>query len=709
MKRLTSAPVARLFTRLLRQTSVPLLLTAALAAGISAVQGIGSPLTTTLASAQVVPTPTAAPTATSTPAEVYRNSFQGLSMTLPTGWAAFETGKLVPLVEFVPRAGASVRGEVSIYNLEKPAPVLEWLIDQASAVPVVATSSVQFGPDTTAYQALVDWGSTTSLGIKELWTAVIRDTQAFLIRFFGVSTSYDESLDEINAFVSSFTLEERGPRLPSPDEKLSLWGGHILTLDPALYRGSAAGIPGAIFSGLVKLDRDLNVVPDIAKRWRESLGGTRFTFDLRTDVVFHDGRPLTAFDFKYSWERAAEPQTGSPTARTYLGDIVGVKEKLTGEATKLVGVQVMSEYTLQVTIDSPKPYFLQKLTYPTAYVVDRANVESGEDWTERPNGTGPFRLETWEKDELLVLERNDRYYKDLPWLFQVVYKLFAGVPMTLYEQREIDITSVPLWEIDRTQDPANPLNKDLRVGRTFCTSYLAFNVTVPPFDDSNVRRAFAVALDVDKYLAVTLKGTADRAAAILPPGIVSDVGADAPSESELTTVAFDPDEARLLLKQSRYGGPEGLPPIISFAQDDAMHWMWREYLGVEVEAVSLPEPQDFFDLQDAKELTLWSTAWCADYPDPQNFLEVLFHSGNEMNHFGYSSPEVDSLLEQAAVEGDPEARVTMYRQAERLVLDDWVAIPLWHNRSHQLVQTHVRGYEPSPVGIPYLQDIYFER
>jgi ABC-type oligopeptide transport system substrate-binding subunit len=475
-----------------------------------------------------------------------------------------------------------------------------------------------------------------------------------------------------------------------------------VTLDPALFRGSPAGIPGAIFSGLVTLDRGLEVLPDIAEDWDVTGDGTVYKFHLRPDVVFHDGRQVTAHDFKYSWERAADPATESPTARTYLGDIVGVKEKLDGEATEIAGLQVLDTLTLQVTIDSPKAYFIQKLVYPTAYVVDRNNVEAGDNWTDQPNGTGPFKLKVWQKDDLLVLERNDRYYRGVPKLMHVVYRLFAGRPMVMYELGEIDLVPVFTSNIERAEDPGSPLSKDLQVRTQFCTSYLAFNVTIPPFDDPKVREAFALALDIDKVLAVTLKGMAERAGAILPPGMPG-------HNPSLMPVPFDPTRARALLDQSRYGGAENLPVIVSYTHDDAMHWMWEEYLGVEVEAISLPETQDFLDRLDAKELPLWTSGWCADYPDPQNFLEVLFHSDSDENHFGYAVPEVDALLDRAAVEADPETRMSMYQQIERRILDDWVAVPLWHSRAHVLVRPYVKGYELTPIGVPILQDVSIER
>ncbi len=174
---------------------------------------------------------------------------------------------------------------------------------------------------------------------------------------------------------------------------LNLYGIDPLTLDPAVTgEMTSHQYITQLFSGLVCLDDNLEPAPDIAQSWQVSDDGKTYTFYLRGDVSFHDGRGVKAEDFEYSWQRACDPTTGSLTAASYLGDIIGAKEVIAGEAEEIGGVRVIDDYTLEVTIDAPKSYFLSKLTYSTAYVVDRANVESGEEWWHSPNGTGPFKL-----------------------------------------------------------------------------------------------------------------------------------------------------------------------------------------------------------------------------------------------------------------------------------------------------------------------------
>ena len=141
----------------------------------------------------------------------------------------------------------------------------------------------------------------------------------------------------------------------------------------------------------------MNLTPDLAESWDVSADGTVYTFHLRQNAKFHDGKPVTANDVVYSWERAASPDLASDTALTYLGDIVGIQEIANGQADHASGLVALDDHTLQVTIDAPKPYFLYKLTYPTAFILDKENVESGEEWYRQPNGTGPYRLKEWNR------------------------------------------------------------------------------------------------------------------------------------------------------------------------------------------------------------------------------------------------------------------------------------------------------------------------
>ena len=401
-----------------------------------------------------------------------------------------------------------------------------------------------------------------------------------------------------------------------------------------------------------------------------SRDGTTYTFYLRKGVRFHDGKEVKAADFKYSLERTCDPETESPTAETYLGDIVGVKEMLDGEAEEISRVKVIDDYALQITIDAAKAYFLAKLAHSPAFVVDRANVESGEEWWRNPNGTGPFRLREWKEDELFILEQNDISYHEPAKVEYVVFRLWGGVPMRMYETNEIDVTYVSLEDIERVLDPTNPLNRELITAPELSLWYIGFNATKPPFDDAKVRQAFCHAIDKDKIIDVVLKGAVERADGILPPGM--------PGYNEnLKGLSFDVDRAKELIRQSKYEDASNLPPITLTTSglgaisdlNAALIDMWRENLGVEVQVRQL-EPETYFQVLKEEKDEMYESGWIADYPDPQNFLDILFHTGMEENTGEYSNPEVDALLEQARVEPDVTARMSLYQEIEQMLVND---------------------------------------
>jgi oligopeptide transport system substrate-binding protein len=493
------------------------------------------------------------------------------------------------------------------------------------------------------------------------------------------------------------------------EDSLRLWDVGPITLDPAISADiSSHTYVMQIFSGLVRLDHELNIVPDIAESWEKSTDGKIYTFYLRQDVKFHDGKEVKAADFKYSWERACDPDMGSGTAATYLGDIIGAKDMLAGETEEISGVEVISDYTLQVTIDAPRAYFLDKLAYPTAFVVNRDNVESGEYWWRDPDGTGPFKLNKWEPGQQLILERSQIYYSEPAKLEQVVY-LLAGVPMTLYETGQIDVVSVYLPYIDRVRDESGPFYQELTATPELSLYYIGFNTNQPPFDDVNVRRAFCHAVDKERIAEVILRDMVNEADGVLPPGM--------PGYNEaLEGLDYDVGKALALIADSEYGDVSNLPPITLTVEGyggsipgylGAIIQEWQQNLGVQISVRQL-EPENFlYNLKQEKD-EMFVTGWVADYPDPNNFLDILFYTGSEVNISEYSNLSLDALLDQAAIEQDETVRLAMYRQAEQLVVDDAPCLPLFHGINYILVEPYVKGYERGPLGIPDLARVYID-
>jgi oligopeptide transport system substrate-binding protein len=484
------------------------------------------------------------------------------------------------------------------------------------------------------------------------------------------------------------------------DQALVLEGGE--STNPREYDPATTYSSGnkRIFSGLVSFDPQLNLTPDLAEKWDISSDGMTYTFHLRTNAKFHNGRAVTAQDVIYSWERAASPELASDTASTYLGDILGVKEMISGEADHIEGLRALDDHTLEVTIDAPKPYFLLKLTYATTFVLDKENVESGDEWYRQPNGTGPYRLTEWVSFERMVYEANEEFYLGAPSIPYIIVNLYSGDSQGLYETGDVDISSV--YSIERFTDPTEPLHNELRTGVSLCTGYIVFDTTQPPFDDVNVRKAFSMAFNRQQYIDVVLDGHALPARGIYPPGLPG-------FNIALQGLPYDPAQARELLKQSKYGGASNLPPIV-FTDSGigssvgggiaAIAQMWKQNLGVAITVENL-EPNFYYDqIYADNHGQLLDGGWCADYPDPENFADVLFHSASAQNSGGYSNPDYESLLEAARVEQDVTKRMAMYQQAEQILVDDAAALFTVHWLSYELVKPHVQGYVLTPIDIP---------
>jgi oligopeptide transport system substrate-binding protein len=488
---------------------------------------------------------------------------------------------------------------------------------------------------------------------------------------------------------------------------LNLFSVDPTTLDPAVT-GDATSSEYIlqIFSGLLTLDDKMEPSPDIASSWDMSADGLIYTFHLRNDVSFHDGTAVKAQDFKYSMERVADPKTMSQTAETYLGDIVGIKDMLAGKAKTANGIKVIDDYTLQLTIDSPKSYFLYKLTYPTSFVVDKKNVSSGPNWWKEPNGTGPFSLLDWTENESLTLERNELYYGQKASLEEVQYQFYSGMPMDLYETGEIDVTGVSTSYIDSVMDKAGPFYNDLKINTAMSFYYIGFNCSQPPFDDVNVRKAFRMAIDKDKMISLIYRDMVQKADGVLPPGIPG-------YNKNLTGISFDPAKAKELIKNSKYGDVSKLPVITLTTSGygggasstlQAMVYQWKQNLGVDVHIRQMEPEIYYYNLKNERD-QMFEMGWNADYPHPQDFIDILFSSNVANNYGGFSNTQVDTLISQANRELDSAKSFALYQQAEQKIIDDAACIPLTFDKDYLLVKPYVTGYSPNPLGFVALNEV----
>lgn len=457
-----------------------------------------------------------------------------------------------------------------------------------------------------------------------------------------------------------------------------------------------------IFGGLVTLDTELKVQPDIAQSWEVSNGGKTYTFKLRDDVVFHTGntRRVTAEDVKYSIERAADPVNASPTVRAYLGNIVGVRDRYENKASSVSGVKVIDERTLQIDLVEPSDFFLSELTYPVAFVVDREQIESNpRNWTQKPNGTGPFRLAEFKPAERIRIVKNDRYHLGAPKLDEVIFELGGGSLLTRYENDEIHIGGFPASLLDSVKDGSNKLAEDYRAVPNMAVFYFTLNPQQPPFDDPKVRQAFALTLDRETINSVLLYDAYRVADGFLPP--------DMPGYTEsVHSYEYNVARAKQLLSESKYA--DNMPRVVltfsgsGAAPGDllvAIQQGWQDALGVNIELQAI-DTSAFLREQRRGTFQMHSDGWSADYPDPEDFLGKLFASDSTLNYTRYKNDEVDKLLLAARVETDRTKRYAMYAEAEQLIMDDAVVIPTFWPVDHVVVKPCVQGYPDVSMTVP---------
>ena len=484
------------------------------------------------------------------------------------------------------------------------------------------------------------------------------------------------------------------------------------TLDPHHTSDTTSAVYAVeIFGGLMTIDRNLAIVGDLAEGWDVSPDGITTTFRLRPNAKFHDGRAVTAGDIKWSLERATDPATESFNASVFLNDIVGVQQRLDGAATEISGVRVIDDRTLTITIDAPKAYFLSKLTYPVSFVLDRQNVESGRNWIFEPNGTGPFRLAEYRPGEVLRLTRFEDYHLGPAMLDEVEFLLSGGNSMLMYENDEIHISGIPLSLLAGVSDPSNSLSKEIVFAPPqFDLEYIGLNTTEPPFDDVKVRQAFNYAIDRQTLATTLFQDLVVPANGILPPGFPG-------YNPDLRGYDFDPAKARQLLQDSKYGIVEmpritltlpgnfgaAIPPSI-----EAMLVMWEDTLGAEISILQTEWAIFLQDLHQNRFQMFGGLGWSADYPDPENFLDVLFHSKSNNNQSEYTNLQLDVLLERARVEPDETARFELYHRAEKMIVDDAPWVMLWHTAGGSvLIKSFVNDYFLFPLIIPKYRYVYF--
>ena len=513
-----------------------------------------------------------------------------------------------------------------------------------------------------------------------------------------------------------------GDRRPQPVELVLLDNGRpdpaVLADEQVVHRGNGeepesldphltTGVPSAhilrdLFEGLTTESADGELIPGVALRWNISRNARTYTFYLRRDLSWSNGEPLTAEDFLYSLRRAADPRTAA-NAATMLLPIQNAREVLAGELpVEELGVVLLDEYTLQITLTGPTPYFLGLLAHPIAYPVNRANVERFGDGFSRPGNlvsNGAYVLSRWVPRVQIVLEKNPQYREAERTLVERVHYY----PI---EDHSTEVKAFRAGEIDWTNEVPNNQFKwlqrhypdELVVSPWMGSYFFGFNLTQEPFvDNPSLRMALSLAIDrvilTDK---VTQFGE-QPSFSLVPPGMDGYVPF-VPEYADWTQEERE-HEARRLYEQAGYSQERALRVEVRYNTSEnhkkmalAVASMWNQVLGVNTTLVN-EEFRVFLQNRAQKMVTeVFRAGWISDYNDPYSFLE-MFRTGHGRNDYGYSNSTFDALLDQIGMERVRARRERLMFEAERLLMADNVIIPVYTYVTKRLVSRQLRGWE----------------
>ena len=461
-----------------------------------------------------------------------------------------------------------------------------------------------------------------------------------------------------------------GPRT-APDLNYYL-NSDPASLDPALSTDVQTGeVVAMLFDNLVQFDTEGRLRPGIAARWEADSTGRIYTFHLRPDATFHNGRPIRAGDVRASILRALDP--ASRAGRQWpLLPIRGARAYAAGEAAGVRGIAVPDDSTIAFTLEEPLNIFPKFLAMPVAAVVP---TPAPADFDRRPVGSGPWRFVSWSHDDLLVLARNERWWGGAP-LEDTLRIRIIPEPLTQaaeYESGALSVVEIPFGETRRWEQ-TNP--DELQRRPAFRDLFIALNTRRGPLRDVRVRRALNHAVDVETILRTAMAGRGVRAAGSIPPGIMG-------YDSTRVPFAWDTAAARRLLTEAGYGGGfrvrlwrskrAELARVAQVVQQDLA------LVGVEVEIVERDAPSVRATVRNG-EADLYLGDWWADYPDPENFTYPLFHSANHGaggNYAFLADSALDAMIARARATPDSTEKERLSRASDQRVFELAPWIFLW--------------------------------
>lgn len=503
-------------------------------------------------------------------------------------------------------------------------------------------------------------------------------------------------------------------------------GSFPATLDPQLATGNGENSHlKLIYEGLTRLDENLNTVPGAAASWAYNADATEITFTLRSNLKYSDGTLLNAKRFEYAILRAVDPKVAGPYsslldmiqgAQTYRTQDLAVtppslltyfRSQVMVKAYDTNG-KLCTGYTqsnclvLKISFNTPTPYFHTLGSMMMMYPVreDKITTYGSNWWKTAANqvGNGPFKATALNVSGKSTFIANMYYWGGTP-KYNVSYSYLAdAAALSAYRAGNLDVIQDTAGIAAEVQaDPV--LSAQTKTQSGSCTYSLFFDQQKAPFNDVKVREAFAYAIDRQKWINEVQGGFGVKTLTWIPRGFP---GYDA-AETRWDYNASKADQA---LAQSSYGSAAALPTITATYVNTAANqarWTWIHNqilaeLGVEI-VLNPVDSAVYADLVSNPETSpqMYMLGWCADYADPQNWLSTFWKTGTYADRFHYSNPAVDALLEQAESSTDPAERLSLYAQAQKLIIGDAPMVTLWNSMNAFLVKPRVKDYVSTPL------------
>ncbi|MBD2797095.1 oligopeptide ABC transporter substrate-binding protein OppA [Xenorhabdus sp. 18] len=497
-------------------------------------------------------------------------------------------------------------------------------------------------------------------------------------------------------------------------------GVEVTSLDPHKVEGAPETIIiRNLLEGLVTTGPNGETVPGVAERW-ENEGDKVWTFYLRNNAKWSDGKPVTAQDFVYSWRRLADPNTGSPyTSYLQYAYIQNVDDILKGvKSPEQLGVKALDDHRFQVTLSQPVPYLVDMLSHTALKPVRQDVVEKwGNKWTLPENyiGNGAYRLKDWVVNERIVLTRNPLYWNDKESIIEkgTFLPVVSGVSgVNRYRSGEIDITDNAIPP-DLYQKMKQDIPDQLRISPYLCTFYYEINNQKPLFKDKRVREAIKLSLDRD-IITDRIMGQGQIPAYGFTPTYIGGGLAINPDWASWTQEQRN-QRARELLQEAGFDASHPLKFTLLYNTSDqnkqqaiAAASMWQKNIGAKV---TLQNQEWKTSLQNRHQgnYDVARATWCGDYNEPSSFLNILLSTSSNNTGF-YQSAAFDHLLKQALAAKDDAARKAFYQQAEAQLDKDSGLIPIYYRVSVRLIRPTVGGMTgKDPLDYIDLKNLYIKK